>query len=238
MDNQHTILLVDDAPMFLEIESLFLARSGRIVTATSGEEALAVAQREHPILMVVDAYMPGMDGAALCRAVRADPELGDTRVVILTSSDAAEDRAEAIRAGADDVLGKPISRVELIETVTRFVRYASVRGLPRVPFRGRVRVDDGHTDWTGHARNLSRGGIFVEGPKELGLQSEVTLEFDLPEGRVGIRPTAEVVWLERESHGETLGMGFRFIGLDGVSSRLIDSWVHERTCLPGARGMM
>ncbi len=237
MSDRATILLVDDAPIFLEIECLFLARTARILTATSGVEAMELARREHPALMLVDAIMPGMDGLDVCRAVRDDTTLENTRVLIVSSSDAAEDRAAAIRAGADDVLRKPVSRVELIQAVTRFIKYAQVRGLPRVPFRGRVRVDDGHTDWTGQARNLSRGGIFVEGAKEINPQSEVTLEFDLPDARQGIRPTAEVVWVEREQ-GEPQGMGLRFVGLDGVSSRLIDTWVHERTCLPSARGTM
>jgi len=228
MESKRTILIVDDAPMFRELESLFLARSGRVVTAGSGEEALEAARREHPDLMVVDAFMPGMDGAALCRALKADPALAGIPVVILTSSDAAEDRAAALRAGASDVLSKPISRVELIEAVQRFLRYRNVRGLPRAPFRAPVRVDDGHTDWLATARNVSRGGIFVEGGKEVAPQSEVTLEFDLPEIGIQVRPTAQVVWVQR---GESAGMGLRFLGMDGKSARLLDHWVHERSAL-------
>jgi len=229
MGTRRTILLVDDAPIFLEIEALFLTRVGRVLCASGGEEALEIARREHPAVIVADAFMPGLNGAGLCRAVRRHRELDATRVVIVTSSDRAEDHAEAIHAGADDVLSKPINRLTLIETVQRFVRYANVRGLPRAPFRGSVRIEDGSTDWVGKARNISRGGIFVEGGKELSPHSEVTLEFDLPDEIGHVRPTAEVVWLENDPEEGLMGMGLRFVGLDGSSLRSIDDWVHERT---------
>ena len=235
MESQPTILVVDDTPMFRDLESLFLARSGRVVTADGGREGLALARRLKPALMLVDLFMPDLDGAALCQALRRDPELAHIPVVILCSSDRAEDRARALRAGADDVVGKPISRVTLIEAVARFLRFARARGLPRVPFRARVRIDDGATDWYGTARNLSRGGIFVEAEKELRLQSEVTLEFPLPESEQSIRPTAEVVWLDRSEDGDPCGVGLRFLGLDGASARYLDEYVHERAALPRPR---
>jgi uncharacterized protein (TIGR02266 family) len=228
------ILIIDDTPMFRDIESVFLARSGRVLTAASGAEGLVLARRERPHVVLVDALMPGgMDGEAVCRAIRGDPALApETRILLLTSSDRAEDRARALRAGADDVLGKPISRVALIEAVGRFLRFARARGLPRASWRGRIRIDDGNTDWWGTARNLSRGGVFVEGGKELAPRSEVTLEFDLPDSRVSVRPTAEVVWLDRDPEGATQGMGLRFLAMDGRTARYLDDWVHERASLP------
>lgn len=232
MESQPKILIVDDAPMFRELESLFLARSGRVITASGGEEGLEIARRERPDLVLVDQFMPEVDGLALCRALKADPELAPTPVVVLCSSDRGDDRAKALRAGADDVIGKPISRSSLIEAVQRFLRFAVVRGLPRASFRARVRIDDGHADWYGVARNVSRGGIFVEGHKELALSHEVKLEFELPDTSLSVKPTAEVVWLDRNEGGETQGVGLRFLGLDGKSARYLDDWVHERASLP------
>ena len=137
--------------------------------------------------------------------MKGDPEVAATPVVVLCSSDRGEDRAKALRAGADDVIGKPISRTSLIEAVQRFLRFAAVRGLPRAPFRTRVRIDDGHADWWGTARNVSRGGIYVEAEKELALSHEVRLEFELPDTSLSVRPTAEVVWLDRDEGGEPHG---------------------------------
>jgi twitching motility two-component system response regulator PilH len=227
------ILIIDDTPMFREIESVFLARTGRVLVAESGAEGLAVARRERPDVILVDAFMPGgMDGAAVVREVRADSSLAHARVLVLCSSDRAEDRAAALRAGADDVLPKPISRVALIESVGRFLRFARARGLPRARWHGRVRIDDGNTDWWGTARNLSRGGVFVEAGKELAPRSEVTLEFELPDSRVSVRPTAEVVWLDRDTDGSPQGLGLRFLAMDGRTARYLDEWVHERASLP------
>jgi uncharacterized protein (TIGR02266 family) len=160
--------------------------------------------------------------------VRDDPRLAETPIIALCSSDDAEERAAILRAGADDVLSKPIDRMSLVESVQRFVRFARVRGLPRAPFRAHVRLHDGATDWVGRARNLSRNGIFVEVSKELRPRSEVTLEFELPDAGSSVRPTAQVIWLEHEPDGAPSGAGLRFLALDGRSARSIDEWVHER----------
>ena len=66
---RRTILVVDDAPLLRELGALFLARAGRVITAASGEEALAVARLEQPDLIVADARMPGIDGVTLCRVL-------------------------------------------------------------------------------------------------------------------------------------------------------------------------
>ena len=75
-ETRHTILVVDDAPLLRELAALFLARAGRVITAASGEEALAVARLEEPSLIVADVRMPGIDGATLCRTMKQDPLLG------------------------------------------------------------------------------------------------------------------------------------------------------------------
>ena len=72
------ILIVDDAPMFRELESLFLARSGRVITASDGSESLDLARRELPDVVVADYSMPGMRGDALCREIKSDPDLRKT----------------------------------------------------------------------------------------------------------------------------------------------------------------
>ena len=63
---RHTILVVDDAPLLRELGALFLARAGRVITAASGEEALAVARAERPDVVGGDLRMHGIEGATLC----------------------------------------------------------------------------------------------------------------------------------------------------------------------------
>ena len=140
MSEERTILLVDDVAMFRELGSSFLARAGRVLTASSGEEALEIARRERPDVMVVDLLMPGFAGDAVCRFVKADPELHAIPVIMLVGADAASDWGRAVRAGADDVLAKPISRVSLNLAVNRFRGGRAQNGLPRIPLDAAVQL--------------------------------------------------------------------------------------------------
>ena len=132
MDARPTILVVDDVPMFRELESLFLAGCGRVLTASSGEEALACVVEERPRVVVLDADLPDRSGIEVCRAIRSDRALAGTHVVVVTAHGAAEDHARAVRAGAEDVLAKPLTREGLVDAVARFARHRDPRGLPRV----------------------------------------------------------------------------------------------------------
>lgn len=221
------ILIVDDAPMFRELESLFLARSGRVVTASDAEEALAVARRDRPDVIVTDLSMPGMDGDELCARVKADPDLGRTPVIVVTGGAQPEEHERAVRAGADDVLEKPVSRVTLIQAVNHFLRLAS-RGLVRVPLETDVRLSEpsGSSSW-GWARNVSRGGIFVEHERPLEPATEVALEFQVPESRESLAPTARVVWRRLASTSGRPGMGLQFLKLDREHARLLEDYVYE-----------
>jgi CheY-like chemotaxis protein len=193
MDIKRKILIVDDAPMFRELESLFLARIGRVFTSGEGEEALGVAHEERPDVIIADLSMPGMGGDELCRRVKADPDLRRTPVVIVTGGERGDDHERAVRAGADDVLEKPVNRLALIQAVNRFLRLA-VRGLSRVPLETDVRLGLADQESWGWSRNLSRGGMFVESDTELPPDTELRLQFALPQTQEEIAPTARVIW--------------------------------------------
>jgi CheY-like chemotaxis protein len=83
---RRTILLADDAQLFRDLGSLFLARSGEVTTARDGAEALALAMRERPAVVVADLLMPRLDGAELCRRIKRDPELSGTPVILVVSA--------------------------------------------------------------------------------------------------------------------------------------------------------
>jgi uncharacterized protein (TIGR02266 family) len=219
-----TILVVDDVPLFRELGSLFLARCGRVITASSGEEALHLAERERPAVVVLDANLPDVSGEEICRLLKRP--LADTPVVVITGTGSADEHAAAIRAGADDVLAKPLSRMTLVETVQRFTRFPAPRGLPRVTVRAPVRIVQGGEVAWGTARNLSRGGMFVECDGGIAEDEEFDLEFQLPGHDESLRPTAHVVW-QRPGNGDRPGFGVRFLSLDAPASRSLDEYVHE-----------
>jgi uncharacterized protein (TIGR02266 family) len=220
------ILVVDDAPMFRELESLFLARSGRVLTAGSGGEALVTARRERPDIVVTDFAMPGMGGEALCREIKADPDLRKTPVIVVATMETGEEHERAVRAGADDVIEKPINRLTLIQAVNRLLRL-SVRGLVRVPLETEVRVGLTDMDTWGRALNISRGGIFIESEATVVPDTEVQLEFQLPDVPEAFLPTAKVVWRRTQSTTGRPGLGLQFLKLDRDSAQRLDDYIYE-----------
>ncbi len=108
------ILIVDDEPGTRALVASAVERLGhRAVRAADAEEALPLFAAEHPEVVITDWAMPGIDGTELARRIRHHAEPGYTFVMILTGK-ADEDAArEAMRAGADDVLAKPLDPAEL-----------------------------------------------------------------------------------------------------------------------------
>jgi len=223
------VLVVDDIPMFRELLANFLAGTADVRTASDGSEALELARRVRPRLIVADLDMPGMNGAALCRAVRADEQLAECHFLMILPGDEAGDRVRAVRAGADDVLSKPLQRVELVGAVSRFLAHNTVRGLPRVPVSAPVTIYLAKSPGRGKALNVSRGGIFVRTELPLPTRSEWRVRFQLPEMPKPLTPTAMVVWRAGEATPTGTGLGMRFVELDGQAARSLDEYVYERT---------
>ena len=228
MEPKRTILVVDDAPMFREIESLFLCRYGRVVTAASGAEALEAVRREQPDVVVLDFHLPDIDSETLCRRIRALWPAGSTSAIVAISNGDSRDHARAIQAGAADVLSKPLSRVSLVETVNRLVRFPEMRGMARIEHAATVRGTMEQQERWGTMRNLSRGGMYIEAGWAALPDSEMQLEFRLPEVGEPLSPTAKVIWSRRRRNGITAGMGVRFLALDAASAHTLDSFVYER----------
>ena len=227
-----SILVVDDAALFRDLQALFLARQGRVLTAASGKEGLELAHRHRPDVILLDLFMPELDGEAVCRMLRADPVLQDTPVVMLTASQRAEDYERSIRAGANQVLTKPIHRVALIDAVSRYLQSPTPRGMPRVDVATAVRILRAAGECSGTATNLSRGGLFVESSCDATPSEEVALEFSLPESLYVLTPTARVVWRREPGSGVEPGFGARFVRIDGESVRTLSDFVSERFSAP------
>jgi two-component system response regulator ResD len=105
------ILLVEDNRNLRRVLRYSLARQGyRIDEAGTGPEALGQARRRRPALILLDLVLPELDGLEVCRTLRREMA---TPILILTVKDAEADRAEALRAGADDYMTKPFSMDDL-----------------------------------------------------------------------------------------------------------------------------
>lgn len=228
MEAKRTILVVDDLPMFRDLESVFLSRYGRVLTAANGAQALEAVRREQPDVVVLDFHLPDIDSEILCQQILSLYPAGNEGIVVAICNGDSADHEKAIRAGAADVLSKPLSRVSLVETVNRFVRFPEVRGLARIGHAATVRVVMDREEQWGTMRNLSRGGMYLEASWAAPPESEMQLEFRLPEIGKPLAPTAKVVWSQTRWNGTAAGMGVRFLALDAASAHTLDSFVYER----------
>ena len=229
MEAQRKILVIDGAALFRDLIAFVLARSGRVITASSGAEGLAAAQRERPEVVVVDLNLPEISGDAICKEIKADASLRDTAVILVTSGASAEDHERAVRAGADDVLSKPINQRSLVLSVNRFLRVPVVRALPRAALDAPVEIRWGTETLRGVGRDLSRAGMFVELDCTIPDGTEVGLEFGLPDTAFMLRPTAEVIHSRQGPGSGPHGLAFRFLALDRASGERVEQYVHERS---------
>jgi putative two-component system response regulator len=127
MPTHSTILIVDDNDNIRELLAAILMSPGYvIITAASGEEALALADSYRPDLVLLDVMMPGMDGYEVCRRLRAAPRTAEVPILMITALDDRASKVSGIEAGADDFLSKPLDRTELrarVRTITRLDRF-------------------------------------------------------------------------------------------------------------------
>lgn len=115
-----TILLVDDEVKMLEAMASYLQNEGfRIVSATTGKDALTLAKSERPALVVLDWMLPGMSGIEVCRELR---NMGPYGIIMLTAKTEEMDKIIGLEIGADDYMTKPYSLRELAARIRSVLR--------------------------------------------------------------------------------------------------------------------
>ena len=115
--SQRTILVVDDEPRALTLISNYLSKEGyRVLTATSGKEALSIARKHRPFAITLDIIMPEMDGWEVLQALKNHPETSGIPVIIISVSD---DRETGVALGAVGFINKPVDREHLISEIHR-----------------------------------------------------------------------------------------------------------------------
>ena len=117
-----TVLIADDEPSLRLLVSATIASDEyEVVEAMDGDEAWGLLRLHHPRVALLDVQMPGRTGLDLTRAIRDDPELAKTFVILLTSKAQQVDVQEGMAAGADRYLTKPFSPLELLRVVEQAV---------------------------------------------------------------------------------------------------------------------
>ena len=121
------ILIVDDNPANLDIFQTRLAAQGyEILTASDGEEALAVAREKQPDLILLDIMMPKLSGIEVCRRLKDDSSLPFMPIVMVTAMADPKDVVAGLEAGADEYLTKPVDQTALVARVKSMLR---IKGL-------------------------------------------------------------------------------------------------------------
>ena len=117
------ILLVDDEPDIVEIIRFNLEQKGyQISTASDGLEAIKVAEKEIPHLIIMDVMMPNLDGIETCERLRQDDRFSDTIIMFLTARGEDYSYVAAFDSGADDYVTKPIKPKVLVSKVKGLLR--------------------------------------------------------------------------------------------------------------------
>lgn len=114
----HKVLIADDEPNIVISLEFMMKREGyQVSVARDGAEALAAIRRDRPALVLLDGMMPALSGFEVCEAVRADPSIAGTRILMLSAKARPTDMARGLGAGADAYVTKPFATAELLERI-------------------------------------------------------------------------------------------------------------------------
>jgi two-component system alkaline phosphatase synthesis response regulator PhoP len=153
----YRILLVDDEPDILEIVGYNLKKEDyEVYTASNGTDAVTLAQKHRPHLILLDVMMPGIDGIETCEKIRSLPEIGNTLIAFLTARGEDYSQVAGFDAGADDYISKPIKPKILVSRIKALLR--------------RIREDNEHTvlgnmEFPGLEINIEKYQVRHEGNK-------------------------------------------------------------------------
>ncbi|GEM_PF-3156052 len=128
------VLVVDAGKSSGSLELLLQSRGYDVLEASNGLQALKKAREESPHLVILDTFLPGLDGFEVCHRLRLAPETAHVPVLITSSRTQAEDRTTALRVGADAYMSKPLKDSDLMNQVV------SLLGQKDVPEHGEVRL--------------------------------------------------------------------------------------------------
>jgi two-component system alkaline phosphatase synthesis response regulator PhoP/two-component system response regulator RpaA len=126
MELVDVLVVEDDDIVARTIERTLRGHEFKVSVANSGVQALQAARRKTPAIILLDVIMPGMDGYAVCREIRADPLLSHIPILFLTAKSKDDDRITGFRAGADDYLAKPFNIDELLLRIRAILRRTRV----------------------------------------------------------------------------------------------------------------
>lgn len=124
-NSQYTVLVVDDVPVnILLVKGMLAKQKFKVLSATSGQQALEVLTHEHPHCILLDILMPNMNGFETTRAIRANPKTQDIPIILLSALNSDSDIKEGMDAGANEFVTKPFVQDRLIASIQNQIKNA------------------------------------------------------------------------------------------------------------------
>ncbi len=218
------ILLVDDVELFLELERSYLDGCGyELVTASSGEEALKRLGKIDPDLLLLDFYMPGMDGDEVCRLIRKHPHWKNLAILMVTAAGKPDEVQRCVQAGCDDFITKPVNKQELQEKVQRLLGEVQRRSAERAAIQIPAQLREGNRLHAASTKDLSSTGVSLKTSVPLAENTPLEIKLELPEGQ----PLALFGRIKRASRQPGESCGVYFLHPDQASKEQIDSLVRK-----------
>jgi CheY-like chemotaxis protein len=227
------ILLVDDTKLFLKLEQEYLKQSSaQVFTAGNGQEALEFARTIRPDLIYMDLNMPVMDGVSCCAALKADPDLRDIPVILVTTEGMDDSVARCKDAGCDGFLTKPIDRKSFLEVGRTFLPRINRRER-RVPCRIKVlfRINDRDNVY-GTCLDLCTRGMYLAFPGEVEIDDKVEVNM-LVSGNSDdlVEAWGRVSWVnsstDRKKPKLSEGFGVEFQAITEESVGLVKRFIEQ-----------
>jgi CheY-like chemotaxis protein len=227
------ILLVDDTKLFLKLEQEYLKQSAvQVFTAGNGQEALEFVRTIRPDLIYMDLNMPVMDGVSCCAALKADPELRDIPVILVTTEGMDDSVARCKDAGCDGFLTKPIDRKTFLEVGRTFLPRIDRRE-QRAPCRIKVmfRIND-RENMYGTCVDLCTRGMYLAFPGEVEIDDKVEVSM-LVSGNSDdlVEAWGRVSWVnssgDRKKPKLSEGFGVEFQAITEESVGLINRFIEQ-----------
>ncbi len=227
------ILLVDDVDLFLELERSYLEGLGYdLITASSGEETLVRIERVEPDVLLLDFYMPGIDGDEVCATLRKNPRWENLPIIMVTAAGKPEEVQRCLNSGCDDYITKPLNKQELREKVKRLLGQVQKRTIDREPLDMPVKLRGGGQLQEASTRDISYNGIYLKTETPLPENSPVELTLELSEGNT-LELFGKVKCIDQKSES---GLGVYLVHPDSHGQKEIDALVSDglsRLCAGG-----
>jgi len=138
----YKVLLVDDEPDILEFLSYNLKKEGyKVFTAENGMDAIPIAKKEIPELIVLDVMMPEMDGMEVCKELRKIPSLKNVMIAFLTARNEDYSQITGFDSGADDYITKPIKPNVFVSRVKALLRRVAKNSMSNIIETAGIKID-------------------------------------------------------------------------------------------------